>query len=136
MSALGAIQYLKGNYTEAANLQRQVLENLSQLKGEQNMFTISAIADLSPTYYGQDIIEEFKQLLIQALEGTRENLGAEHPSTFDWERSSFSLLPTKRLVRGRSPIQPSLRNQDGNTRNWKPVYVGNHGKYSARHTLS
>jgi hypothetical protein len=34
VSALGAIQYLKGDYTEAANLQRQVLENLSQLKGE------------------------------------------------------------------------------------------------------
>jgi hypothetical protein len=43
------------------------------------MFTISIITDLSLTYYGQDMIDASKQLLIRAVEGTRENLSAEHP---------------------------------------------------------
>jgi hypothetical protein len=33
------------------------------------MFIISIITDLSLTYYGQDIIDESKQLLIRAVEG-------------------------------------------------------------------
>jgi tetratricopeptide (TPR) repeat protein len=92
VSALAAIQYLRGKYAEAAELQQKVLDKLSALKGERDMFTLSAMADLSLTYYGQDKMGEAKSLLLRVLDGIRSNLGEAHPSTLVIENDLASIF--------------------------------------------
>lgn len=81
ISALAAILYLKGDYTEAAIYQRQVLGSLSNQNLESHAITLSAMSDLSLTYYAQDKLVESRDLLVKVSEGLASNLGEDHPST-------------------------------------------------------
>jgi len=92
VSVLAAIQYLRGKYAEAAELQQKALDKLFALKGERDMFTLSAMTDLSLTYYGQDRMDEAKSLLLRVLDGIRSNLGEAHPSTLIIENDLASIF--------------------------------------------
>lgn len=80
-SALGAIYYLMGEYPLAAELQQQVVENMSDINGKDHLFTLSAKSDLSLTYYGQNKILQSKALLEEVVDSITDKLGKSHPTT-------------------------------------------------------
>lgn len=81
MTALAGIHHLDSEYTRAAELLELAVERLTELAGEDNVFTLMSMADLSRTYEEQARNEEAMGLLSEVVDRINRVLGSDHPST-------------------------------------------------------
>ncbi|KAK5655157.1 hypothetical protein OQA88_6056 [Cercophora sp. LCS_1] len=110
IGAVANIHYQKGDYSAALELQRQVVKNLTKLRGETDVFALSAMGDLSLFLARrQDKLEEASDLLFRALAGIRNALGEDHPSTLSLSNDMASILYQRRdLAQAESLFQRVL----------------------------
>ncbi|KAK3368035.1 hypothetical protein B0H63DRAFT_89130 [Podospora didyma] len=91
-NGLAAIEYLRGNYEAAVNIQRVMLEDLITLCGEEDLPTLLGMADLSLFLYKLGDLDEVHSLLLRALNGIQSTLGNDHPSTLGIENDMASVF--------------------------------------------
>jgi tetratricopeptide (TPR) repeat protein len=71
----------QGLWTEAENLQMQVMAMRRVVLGQEHPETLSSIADLASTYQNQGRLTEAEELEVQVMETRKKVLGEEHPDT-------------------------------------------------------
>lgn len=71
----------QGRWTEAEELQSELVEATQRLLGLEHPSTLTSIINLASTYCDQGRWKEAEELQIEVLETTRRMLGLEHPNT-------------------------------------------------------
>ena len=71
----------QGRYSEARELQQEVLDLHRRLLGDDHPKTLAAIHNLGGTLHDLGLYEQAEKLRREALNGWRQALGEEHPST-------------------------------------------------------
>ena len=72
-----------GKYTEAKQLEIQVLDARNRILGVEHPHTIKAMAHLAATYRNLGKLKYAEQLEIQVLDASKIILGVEHPDTIN-----------------------------------------------------
>ena len=73
--------YDDGRWTEAEQLNVQVLETRKRVLGEEHPDTLTIMANLASTYRNQGRWKEAEELEVQVIETSSRVLGEEHPDT-------------------------------------------------------
>ncbi|KAM0244378.1 hypothetical protein ACHAP5_006285 [Fusarium lateritium] len=80
---VGGFFLFQGRYTEAERLQREGIQNRSELLGEEHMETMVLKLDLSSSLQYQAQYEEAEKLAVAVLETWRRLYGEEHHKTLE-----------------------------------------------------
>ncbi|KAF8161345.1 hypothetical protein B0H34DRAFT_673310 [Crassisporium funariophilum] len=70
-----------GNWTEAAKVKSDIVEQRTKILGKENSDTLKGMASLAWTYHAQGWWKEAEKLGVYVLEVRRRMLGPEHPDT-------------------------------------------------------
>ena len=79
-----------GKYTEAEELEMQVLDVGKRILGVEHPDTIRATANIAATYRNLGKYTEAEKLEIQVLDARNRILGVEHPDTINGHGKSSS----------------------------------------------
>jgi len=69
---------LEGRWTEAEELEVQVMETRKRVLGAEHPFMLTSMANLTSTYKNQGRWTEVKEPEVQVMEMRKRVLGAEH----------------------------------------------------------
>jgi len=78
---VSSVYYDEGRWSEAEELEVQVVEMHKKKLGEDHPLTLTSMANLAMTYNEQGQWEEAEELSLQVIEMRKEKLGEDHPST-------------------------------------------------------
>ncbi|CZR68796.1 uncharacterized protein PAC_18696 [Phialocephala subalpina] len=78
---LGRIYTIQGRWTEAEQLEVEVIKTSKAKLGEDHPETLRAITNLAITYWNLGRWEEAEKLQVEVMETRKAKLGADHPST-------------------------------------------------------
>jgi Tetratricopeptide repeat len=70
----------QGQWTEAEQMDMQVMETRKRVLGEEHLSTLTNIANLASTFWNQGRWTEAEQMDMQVIETKKRVLGEEHPS--------------------------------------------------------
>ncbi|KAJ7927311.1 hypothetical protein B0H13DRAFT_1048545 [Mycena leptocephala] len=80
-SDYGLVYYKAGKYTEAADLQKAVLDKQQQLLGDNHSDTLQIKGDLAITYHKLGELTKAEEIEVVVLEKHKQLLGDDHPNT-------------------------------------------------------
>jgi tetratricopeptide (TPR) repeat protein len=81
MGMLGSAYNLGGRWTQAEELQLQVIETRKRVLGAEHPDTLNSMNNLALTYWNQGRWTQAEELQLQVMETRKRVLGGEHPDT-------------------------------------------------------
>jgi tetratricopeptide (TPR) repeat protein len=90
--AISFIYFEEGRYTEAAQLQIEVLESVKKSFGENDLRTIRATNNLAVAFTGQELWEKANDLNSKVIQQREIRLGAKHPLTLNSRHSRAVIM--------------------------------------------
>src|SRR2546430_6102919 len=88
---LASTYWNQGRWTQAEELEVQVMETRKRVLGAEHPSTLTSIANLASTYRNQGRWTQAEELEVQVMGTSSRVLGAEHHSTLTRDRKSTRL---------------------------------------------
>jgi hypothetical protein len=81
---LSKLYWDQENMSKAKNLVQRVVKGYGEILGSEHAATLGAVDDLAAIHDQEGMLVQAQETYLQALEGKRKTLVAEHSSTLEW----------------------------------------------------